>query len=66
MTKLKRVFLNDETYRLLEEGAEKEGCTPDEYANKLMESFMTIAKADPKAAIDLLKQQREAEKKQKN
>jgi hypothetical protein len=65
--KMKRLPIDDETYRLLEEGAKKEGCTPDEYANRILENFMMkLAKADPKAAIDLLKQQREAEKKQKN
>jgi hypothetical protein len=64
MTKLKKIPIDDETYALLEEGAEQEGCTVDEYATKLMESWMEVVKADPTAAIELLKQQREAERKQ--
>jgi hypothetical protein len=60
--KMKRVLIDDETYRLLEEGAEKEGCTVDEYANRLLESFMEIAKADPDRAMAVLKEAHEAEK----
>jgi hypothetical protein len=60
--KMKRVPIDDETYRLLEEGAEKEGCTVDEYANRLLESFMEIAKADPDRAMAVLKEAHEAEK----
>jgi hypothetical protein len=60
--KMKRVPIDDETYRLLEEGAEKEGCTVDEYANRLLESFMEIAKADPDRAMAVLREAHEAEK----
>ena len=52
----------DNTAQLLEERAREEGVSVQEYVDQLTELFMELAKANPEAAIELLRKQRQEEK----
>ena len=57
-----KIPTSDNTAQLLEERAREEGVSVQEYVDQLTELFMELAKANPEAAIELLRKQRQEEK----